>query len=259
MPLHLEADALLRALSPVGHVAHVYDNAGGQAVSGSAVTVNLDAEGLMNPPDSFGLASDELTVKYDGVAVLLSRCTVGTVGTSDFQVESWIEVDTGSGYSEIPGTRGFAGRSLGPAYAGISVVDNAVETAIAVAGTAVQVTIFDTNDPSNVLTPDHTNDHITIAEDGDYFIDVSATVDSVGGAGSVFHMRVQKNNGATEITPVHCHRNLSGGGGESGVISMTGIATLSASDTIEVWIENETNTQNYMVSDISLNVRRLSR
>ena len=70
---------------------------------------------------------------------------------------------------------------LAPAYAGISVADQAVETAIAVAGTAVQVTVFDTNSPYNRLTPDHTNDHITVDVAGDYFITVSATASAAWG------------------------------------------------------------------------------
>ena len=59
------------------------------------------------------------------------------------------------------------------------------------------------------------------------------------------------------MPPREHHRNLAGGASESGVISMSGLASLSASDTIEVWIENETNTQNYVVEDISLSVVRL--
>jgi hypothetical protein len=39
---------------------------------------------------------------------------------------------------------------------------------------------------------------------------------------------------------------------------MSGIVTLAASDTVEVWIENETNTQNYIVEDIDLSVMRLT-
>jgi hypothetical protein len=145
-------------------------------------------------------------------------------------------------------------------YSGISVVDNAVVTAIGVMGTAVQVTVFDTNSPSNGITPDHTNDHITIPAGGtgDYMIWVSATVNSVAGPGSRFEMTVQKNNGTSNVGALHCDRNLGGGGTESGVVSMSGIATLTAADTLEVWIENETGTENYVVQNIDLSIRRLS-
>lgn len=148
----------------------------------------------------------------------------------------------------------FSGSGSGLPYGGISAVDNATETTISTAGVAVQITIFDTNNPSNLTTPDHTNDHVTINKAGDYFIAVSATVNSVAGASSRFEMTVQKNNGATLLAPLHCDRNIAGGGGSSGVISMSGIVTLAANDTVEVWIENETNTQNYVVENISLDM-----
>ncbi len=139
-------------------------------------------------------------------------------------------------------------------YGGISATDSAVVTAIAVAGVAVQITVFDVNNPSNGATPDHTNDHITIVTSGDYYIAVSATVNSIVGAGSRFEMRVQKNNGAANVDPLHVDRNVGGGAVESGSVSMSGIAALTAADTIEVWIENETNTQNYVVESITLTV-----
>jgi hypothetical protein len=142
-------------------------------------------------------------------------------------------------------------------YSGISSIDNATAHVIAVAGTAVQVTTFDTNSPSANLTPDHTNDHITVDAAGDYLIMVSATVNSVAATPTRFEMTVQKNNGASVVGSLKCHRNLGGGGGEAGVISMSGIATLAASDTVEVWLENETNTDNYTVINIDLSMRRL--
>jgi hypothetical protein len=142
----------------------------------------------------------------------------------------------------------------GLSYGGISKVSNAVETAIAVMGTAVQVTIFDTDMPSNGTTPAHGTDDVTILVAGDYMIVVSATVNSVAGGGSRFEMTVQKNNGASDVGALHVDRNLAGGGGVAGSASMSGIATLAASDTIEVWIENETGTENYVVEDITLSL-----
>jgi hypothetical protein len=143
-------------------------------------------------------------------------------------------------------------------YASMYVTGNAVQHVIAVAGTATQVLVFGTDGPSNGLTPDHTNDHITVANAGDYLILVSATVNSIAGAASRFEMTVQRDNGAAILGGLMCHRNIAGGGGVSDVISMSDIVTLSATDTIEVWLENETNTQNYVVEDISLTMRRVA-
>ena len=139
-------------------------------------------------------------------------------------------------------------------YGGIAVNENAAESAIGVAGTAVQVTIFDTNQCSNGMTPDHTNDHVTVDTSGCYFIAVSATIESVVGAGSTLILWVKKNNGIANVDPIHAHRDLAGGGGDTGSVSLSGAADLVATDTVEVWIENETNTQNYVVKDITLNL-----
>lgn len=145
----------------------------------------------------------------------------------------------------------FTGNGL--SFGEISAVDNSTETTISVAGTAVQVTIFDTNGESNNTTPDHTNDHITITSTGKYLITCSATVNSVAGAASRMELSVQKNNGDSIVIPT-ANINLAGGGGETTSIDLTGIASLTADDTIEVWIENETNTQNYVVENISLSL-----
>ena len=149
----------------------------------------------------------------------------------------------------------FSGDAAGLLYGEISVQDNSTETTISTAGTAVQVTIFDTNGENNGTTPDHTNDHITIDTAGRYLLMCSATVNSIAGAASKFTISIQKNNGTTEL--VHVERNVGGGGTESGVIAMQCIKDLAASDTIEIWIENQTNTQNYLVEDIIFSLTML--
>ena len=70
-------------------------------------------------------------------------------------------------------------------------------------------------------------------------------------------MEIQKNNGNARVGSLHMDRTLSGGGTESGAITMTGIVNLSVDDTIEVWIKNETNTQNYVVEDITLSLKQI--
>ena len=145
-----------------------------------------------------------------------------------------------------------------PTYGGISAIGNVTPTAITTAGVAVQVTIFTTNDSSNNTTPDYTNDHITILEAGAYMIVSSITLESIAGAASQAEVTVQKNNGTAVVGALHIHRDLSGGGGEAGAMGLSGIATLAVADTIEVWIENQTNTQNYVVADITLSVLKVS-
>jgi hypothetical protein len=50
----------------------------------------------------------------------------------------------------------------------------------------VQVTAFDTNGASNLMTPDHTNDHITVIAPGDYLCAVSIGADSQAGSAATF-------------------------------------------------------------------------
>ncbi len=137
-------------------------------------------------------------------------------------------------------------------FGGISVIENASQTTITTANVAAQITIFDTNEPSNGTTPDHTNDHITVSKAGTYLISCSVTAISIAGAAAKWHFDIQKNNGTTVVGQIHGDRNLSGGGGDAGSISMSGLAVLSSGDTIEAWVTNETNTQNIIVEDINL-------
>ncbi len=150
----------------------------------------------------------------------------------------------------------FSGTDSGLVYGCIDVADNAVETTIASQGVAVQVVVWDNNGPSHHTSPDFSNSHIVIDKAGVYLIAVSSTVNSVGGSSSRFEITVKKNNGASVIIP-HADRDIAGGGGASGVISMSGIVALAVGDTIELWIENESNTANYIVENSSLTVLQI--
>lgn len=122
-------------------------------------------------------------------------------------------------------------------------------------GNKVQVTAFAVDGPSSPsITPDHTNDHQTVLVAGDYKIEVSISVDSDTGTAFSGGFSVFKNNGATEIPAAHAHHDFASGGGEETTITLSGIVTLTANDTIEVWGWNETNTTNMVISSISMNI-----
>ena len=145
----------------------------------------------------------------------------------------------------------FSGADSGLVYGEISTLENTTETVISSSGVSVQVTIFDTNGHSHHTTPDHEENHILVEQAGHYLIICSSTVESVSGAASKFEFEIRKNNGATNLVP-HVDRNIAGGGGSAGVISLSGFAELAVGDTVEAWITNETNTANYIVEDVSL-------
>lgn len=132
-----------------------------------------------------------------------------------------------------------------------------VNATISITGTGIgnkaQIMVFDTNGGSNGMTPDHTNDHITVLTAGWYFCSVSITINSLSGSAAQFGFGVYKNDGGVLFTNVHRHRDLpSGAGDHAGSVSISGMIDLAVNDTIEVWVWNEDNTQNIVVDDITL-------
>ena len=189
----------------------------------------------------------------------LFQTEVGGQGIIDAGVATFGDGGT-TNYTEIEGDgaivfHGEAGLAFGEIY----VVNNAVETAIAVATTLVQYTLFGVDGQSNNCTPDHTNDHITIDKAGRYEIILSCTVESAGGGGAdTVNLQVQINNGATPLTNLHAHRKLAGGGGDIGSMSISGFADLAATDTVELWVANEDSTDNLILSDVDMTVKQLA-
>lgn len=132
----------------------------------------------------------------------------------------------------------------------ISIEQNTADTVISASSAdfsnKVQVLVFDTNTPNNQgTTPDHTNDHITIIIPGQYFIHCGISFKN--GANDIFSGAVFKNNGATQIT-TRFSRKI-GAGGDVGSVTCSGLATLAAGDTIELWIQNETAADDCIVTD----------
>ncbi len=145
--------------------------------------------------------------------------------------------------------------------ASMSVSDNSTETAITTSGKGnkVQYTLFDTVDYHNGLAADHTNDHVTTNIAGHYEVSISISIDSVAGAAAKFGLSAYINNGATELANIHKHQNFAGGGGQAmGVTLGPGVVDLAASDTIELWVWNETNTQNVLLSDVTMVVEQVA-
>lgn len=153
------------------------------------------------------------------------------------------------------GTLVFTGGSGGLPFGEIYAYDSATTITITAAGIAnkVQITAFDTNGQSNDTTPDHTSDHITITKAGVYLVTVSISPESVAAGGAdEFGFAVFKNNGATLFPNLHSHRELAGGGGDTGSVSLSGLIDAAVNDTIEVWCWNEDSTNNIVIDDINL-------
>ncbi|MCH7908867.1 MAG: hypothetical protein IIB38_04535 [Candidatus Hydrogenedentes bacterium] len=121
----------------------------------------------------------------------------------------------------------------------------------------IQVTSFATNGEALGATPDHTNDHITIDQTGKYLVTVSMSCSSDAGSSFLLGYACYKNNGATLLNALHGHRDLAGGGGDTGSMSMSAIIAFTATDTLEVWVWNETNTVDIIMDDIMMSVVRV--
>ena len=60
-------------------------------------------------------------------------------------------------------------------------------------------------------------------------------------------VRVEQGN-------IHSHRTMSGGAGDEGSASLSGIIDVNANDELEFWLHNETNTADPTVQDITLSI-----
>jgi hypothetical protein len=116
-----------------------------------------------------------------------------------------------------------------------------------------QIEVFDTNGPQLNAIADHTENHIVVGITGAY--EVSAHISMLGGANTVLSFAVFKNNGATQVIP-RTSRKV-GGSLDVGAASIGGLASLVAGDTIELWVQNETNSANMTAQDVSLFIQKV--
>lgn len=142
------------------------------------------------------------------------------------------------------------------AYGAISTETNSTATTISSASTdfsnKVQVAFGTTNSTSQNTTPDHTSDDITIDLDGDYSACISLSVS--GTASDVISFALFKN-GTTQLGP---RSTITLSGGVDSVHFSPGPAPLVATDTLEVWVQNETAGRNITVEDASFHVVKIN-
>lgn len=141
-------------------------------------------------------------------------------------------------------------------YAGICVHENAVATTLAAQDTHYQATVFDTNDPANGATPDHSNDHITVLTTGIYYISCSIQFQADQANADTYVFHVSKNNNDAEFENLHGKRSTAATGRIASV-TISGIASLTAGDTIELWVHRTTsagNSRNITITNVSLSM-----
>ncbi len=139
-------------------------------------------------------------------------------------------------------------------YGEIYAKDNTTQITLNSAA-KVQVTIFDTNGESENMTPDHTQDHITVNKRGKYLVTISTAVVNVAAQAHVITLIAYINDGITSFDNLHAHRDLTGGGGDKASISISGIINLAVGDTIELWADtDDAGDRNVIFEDITLSV-----
>ena len=153
----------------------------------------------------------------------------------------------------------FIGDDIGLPYGELSVTDNLSETVILATGEAnkVQFLFFDTVGEANRTTPDATENHILVSITGKYLVTISLAAESVAGAAVNMAFNAYKDNGTIKLPHIHAHRDFDGGGGDVGSISLSGISDFTAGDTLELWLWNESNTQNIIVEDVTMSLLQI--
>ncbi len=118
----------------------------------------------------------------------------------------------------------------------------------------VQVTDFDADGEAFNMTPVHAEDHIVVGVTGTFLVTVSVAVINMAGAGHKLSLAVFKNNGATEFNNLHAHRNLASGT-DIGSMSLSGIITAVADDTLELWANTDSGSdRNVIFEDVAFSV-----
>lgn len=198
-----------------------------------------------------GLADTNFNVRAVGeTGALFLRGSDGYLGVGTLTpderfsvLDKFLVTDDGDTFWKGAGT----GLPYGDMYAN----DNSTPMSVSSAG-YTQVTIFDTNGNSNLLTPDHTNDHHTIVKAGVYKVLCGLTVANNAGAGHKVEFVIAKNNGTVIFANCKRHRTLSSGT-DVGAMLVWGYIDVAASDTIEVWASsNSVAAKNITVEDINL-------
>lgn len=142
-------------------------------------------------------------------------------------------------------------------YGEIYMDNNTTNTVLAAQDTYYQVTTFNNNGISHRATPDHTNDHITIAVSGAYKVDLAISAQAA--RAHTYYFEVHKNNGATGFSNLEAERQT-GVANKPGSVALTGMIDLTAGDTVELWVKRTTGgavSQSILVTHANMNLFRI--
>lgn len=205
-------------------------------------------------------STDKVAILGDTISFITGVCSTYWYQTADSSIlKSNKPMRLGSGSiilsdDSVRITDVYYASGGGVTFGEIGVYNNVGQTAIAGAGTKVQYDSFNTDGVSNNITPDEANEQLTIDHAGIYQVTLSIHASGVAGGAVLFSFDIYKNNGGTHLTNLHAHRNFAAGVSDIASISISGLVSLSASDDLELWVTNETNTDNITLNDVTLSV-----
>lgn len=167
-----------------------------------------------------------------------------------------LHVNAGEGYfggdlihnaGDLYWTTSGAGIPFGEIY----VQGNSTATTISTQNVWVKFALFGANGVSNLTTPDHTNDRVTVTKAGIY---KWSCVFSIKGAtlGKTYELTLQKTGSGTALTNFYATYFAIDTNYQIG--SLAGLITLAASDYLELFIRcTDATTANATISDANLN------
>ncbi len=204
----------------VATVVHNHNNIG---VYSQAINANADHNFSF-----YGVNGVIYNADAVGIGVLVPLAKLDVVGTTRLG-------DSSTNYAQFAtdGDLTFVG-TAGLQFAEIYYMDTGFNTALAAQDTYYQILGFAVDGQSNVATPDHTNDHITVGATGIYSVQFNVSARSA--AANEYQFMIQKNNGATDLINIMIHRTTSVAGRLDGGAS-TGFVSLTAGDTVELWVQ----------------------
>lgn len=145
---------------------------------------------------------------------------------------------------------------IGNKYGGIYSIDTDAATSTNIGTTPILFEGFSHNGESEGVTPDYTNDNITIDYAGVYSVlfTVSFSTNSAADAG-LYEFRIRKNGGETIIG---AFRQMSGTADTDSVTAF-GLLDLAVNDVLTVYVEsdNGSNTDDIDIKEVHFKVFRL--
>jgi hypothetical protein len=223
---------------------------GSQAILTDTTAIHIWDDGG-TPVNQHGIIIDTLTVGANNYAITIGNSDADQnlihAGVTGDPVFSWDEsedsfrldkglfVGDGTNDVEIEGDGDInfvAGAGL--QFGEICYHDGGFNVVLAAQDTDYQVVGFNIDGESNGdVTPDQTNDHITIGKAGRYLITYS--VSSRSATSNTYEFHLMYNNGGTDLTCSYTHNTIPVAN-KLNNSAITTIADLPASATVELWV-----------------------